>query len=169
MRALLAGGAGYVGVHTAVALLEAGHEVVLLDDLSNASAAAADRVARITGREAPLVVGDASDVGVVASVFDDHGPFDAIVHLAAFKAVGESTQKPLEYYDNNLNTTFALVRVGVARGIRSFLFSSTGTVYSDPASTTCSLVTMWPCASMRKPEPLPWPASMKATAGAAFA
>lgn len=133
MRALLAGGAGYVGAHTAVALLEAGHDVVLLDDLSNASAAAADRVAKITGRSVSLVVGDAADDDVIAAVFDAHGPFDAIVHLAAFKAVGESTQKPLEYYDNNLNTTFALLRVGIARGIRSFLFSSTGTVYSDPA------------------------------------
>jgi UDP-glucose 4-epimerase len=66
-------------------------------------------------------------------VFDEHGPIDAVVHLAAFKAVGESTQKPLDYYANNLGTTFALLRVGLARGIRSFVFSSTGTVYSDPA------------------------------------
>ncbi|WP_214466325.1 UDP-glucose 4-epimerase GalE [Microbacterium flavescens] len=133
MRALLAGGAGYVGAHTAVALLEAGHEVVLLDDLSNASAAVAERIGRITGKDVSLVSGDATDEGAIAAVFDEHGPFDAIVHLAAFKAVGESTQKPLDYYDNNLNTTFALLRVGMARGIRSFLFSSTGTVYSDPA------------------------------------
>ncbi|MET2010300.1 UDP-glucose 4-epimerase GalE [Microbacterium chocolatum] len=133
MRVLLAGGAGYVGAHTAVALLDAGHDAVLLDDLSNTSAVAADRIAQITGRTAPLVVGDASDDEVVAGVFDAHGPFDAIVHLAAYKAVGESTQKPLDYYANNLDTTFALLRVGLARGIRSFVFSSTGTVYSDPA------------------------------------
>ena len=133
MRVLLAGGAGYVGAHTAVALLEAGHEAVLLDDLSNTSDVAAERIARITGRPVALVVGDAADDAVVEAAFDRHGPFDAIVHLAAFKAVGESTQKPLEYYANNLGTTFALLRVGLARGIRSFLFSSTGTVYSDPA------------------------------------
>lgn len=133
MRVLLAGGAGFVGAHTAVALLDAGHEVVLLDDLSNTSAVAADRVAEIAGRPAPLVVGDASDDAVVAAVFDAHGPFDAIVNFAAFKAVGESTQKPVEYYANNLDTTFALLRVGRERGIRSFLFSSTGTVYTDPA------------------------------------
>ncbi|GAA3010860.1 UDP-glucose 4-epimerase GalE [Microbacterium aurantiacum] len=133
MRVLLAGGAGYVGAHTAVALLDAGHDAVLLDDLSNTSALAADRIAQITGKTAPLVVGDASDDAVVAGVFDAHGPFDAIVHLAAYKAVGESTQKPLDYYSNNLDTTFALLRVGLERGIRSFLFSSTGTVYSDPA------------------------------------
>lgn len=133
MRVLLAGGAGYVGVHTAVALLDAGHDVVLLDDLSGTSAIAADRVAQVTGRDCPLVVGDAADEAVVAQVFDDHGPIDAIIHLAAFKAVGESTQKPLDYYANNLDTTFALLRVGIARGIRSFVFSSTGTVYSDPA------------------------------------
>jgi UDP-glucose 4-epimerase len=133
MRVLLAGGAGYVGAHTAVALLDAGHEVVLLDDLSNTSEVAARRIEQITGKSAPLVVGDASDADVVGRAFDDHGPIDAIVHLAAFKAVGESLQKPLEYYANNLDTTFALIRVGVARGIRSFVFSSTGTVYSDPA------------------------------------
>ncbi|MET0296832.1 MAG: UDP-glucose 4-epimerase GalE [Microbacterium sp.] len=132
MRVLLAGGAGYIGAHTAVALLDAGHEVVLLDDLSGTSAVAAERVAAITGRPAPLVVGDAADAAVVERVFAEHGPIDAIVHLAAFKAVGESTQKPLEYYSNNLDTTFALLRAGIAHGIRSFVFSSTGTVYSDP-------------------------------------
>ncbi|MDE0546019.1 UDP-glucose 4-epimerase GalE [Microbacterium sp. C7(2022)] len=133
MRVLLAGGAGYVGTHTAVALLNAGHEAVLLDDLSGTHAVAAERVAQITGTSVPLVVGDAADDAVVSGVFDDHGPFDAIIHLAAFKAVGESTQKPLDYYSNNLDTTYALMRVGLARGIRSFVFSSTGTVYSDPA------------------------------------
>jgi UDP-glucose 4-epimerase len=133
MRVLLAGGAGYIGTHTAVALLEAGHEVVLLDDLSGTSAVAAERVAEITGRPVPLVVGDAADDVVVEQVFADHGPIHAIVHLAAFKAVGESTQKPLEYYSNNVDTTFTLLRAGIAHGIRSFVFSSTGTVYSDPA------------------------------------
>ncbi len=133
MRVLLAGGAGYIGAHTAVALLDAGHDVVILDDLSGTSAVAAERVTEITGRTAPLVVGDAADSAVVEQVFADHGPIDAIVHLAAFKAVGESTQKPLEYYSNNLDTTFALLRAGIAHGIRSFVFSSTGTVYSDPA------------------------------------
>ncbi|HAS32453.1 MAG TPA: UDP-glucose 4-epimerase, partial [Microbacterium sp.] len=133
MRVLLAGGAGYIGAHTAVSLLDAGHEVVLLDDLSGTSAVAAQRVERITGKSAPLVVGNAADDEVVESAFADHGPIDAIIHFAAFKAVGESTQKPLEYYANNLDTTFALLRVGLAHGIRSFVFSSTGTVYSDPA------------------------------------
>ena len=133
MRVLLAGGAGYIGAHTAVSLLDAGHEVVLLDDLSGTSAIAADRIETITGKPAPLVVGDAADDAVVESVFAEYGPIEAIVHLAAFKAVGESTQKPLEYYSNNVDTTFALLRVGLKHGIRSFVFSSTGTVYSDPA------------------------------------
>jgi UDP-glucose 4-epimerase len=132
MRVLLAGGAGYIGTHTAVALLDAGHDVVLLDDLSGTHEVAASRVEQITGKPAPLVVGDAADDAVVEAAFAEHGPIDAIVHLAAFKAVGESTQKPLEYYRNNLDTTFALLRVGLAHGIRSFVFSSTGTVYSDP-------------------------------------
>ncbi len=133
MRVLLAGGAGYIGTHTAVALIEAGHDAVLLDDLSNTSAVAAERVGEIVGRPVPLVVGDAADDEVVAGAFDEHGPFDAIIHLAALKAVGESTEKPLEYYANNLDSTFALLRVGLERGISSFVFSSTGTVYSDPA------------------------------------
>ena len=133
MRVLLAGGAGYIGTHTAVALLEAGHDVVLLDDLSNTNAVAAERVTEITGKPAPLVVGDAADDAVVAAAFDALGPFDAIIHFAAHTAVGESTQKPLQYYANNLDSTFALLRVGIERGIRSFVFSSTGTVYSDPA------------------------------------
>ncbi|MCQ8115732.1 GDP-mannose 4,6-dehydratase, partial [Vibrio parahaemolyticus] len=80
--------------HTAVALLEAGHDVVLLDDLSGTHAVAAERVEKITGKPAPLIIGDAADEAVVAAAFDDHGPIDAIIHLAAFKAVGESTQKP---------------------------------------------------------------------------
>ncbi|MDZ8200023.1 UDP-glucose 4-epimerase GalE [Microbacterium sp. SSW1-59] len=133
MRVLLAGGAGYIGAHTAVSLLDAGHDVVLLDDLSGTSAVAAQRVERITGKPAPLVVGNAADDEVVEGAFTEYGPIDAIIHFAAFKAVGESTQKPLEYYANNLDTTFALLRVGLAHGIRSFIFSSTGTVYSDPA------------------------------------
>ncbi len=133
MRVLLAGGAGYIGAHTAVALLDGGHEVVLLDDLSGTHAEAAVRIETITGRPAPLVIGDAADDAVVERTFDEFGPFDAILQFAAHKAVGESTQKPLQYYANNLGTTFALLRVGLTRGIRSFVFSSTGTVYSDPA------------------------------------
>lgn len=133
MRVLLAGGAGYIGAHTAVALIEAGHEPVLLDNLSNTSPAVSERIERITGAPAPLVVGDAADDEIVEGAFAQHGPFDAIIHFAALKAVGESTQKPLEYYANNLDTTFALLRVGLAHGIRSFVFSSTGTVYSNPA------------------------------------
>ncbi|MEV8267052.1 UDP-glucose 4-epimerase GalE [Microbacterium sp. NPDC076911] len=132
MRVLLAGGAGYIGTHTAISLLSNGHEAVLLDDLSGTHAVAAERVEQISGKKVPLVIGDAADDEVVSTTFDEHGPFDAIIHLAAFKAVGESTQKPLEYYSNNLDTTYALLRVGLSRGIRSFVFSSTGTVYSDP-------------------------------------
>lgn len=133
MKALLAGGAGYVGAHTAVALLDAGHDVVLLDTLGNTSAVVEQRIERITGRKAPLVLGDAADDEIVEGAFAEHGPFDAIIHFAAHKAVGESTQRPLDYYANNLDSTLALLRVGLAHGIRSFVFSSTGTVYSDPA------------------------------------
>ncbi|GAA4785128.1 UDP-glucose 4-epimerase GalE [Microbacterium gilvum] len=133
MRVLLAGGAGYIGAHTAVALLDAGHEVVLLDNLANTSDVVAARIEQITGTPVALVVGDAADDEVVEGAFAEHGPFEAIIHFAAHKAVGESTQKPLDYYANNLDSTFALLRVGLAHGIRSFVFSSTGTVYSNPA------------------------------------
>jgi UDP-glucose 4-epimerase len=133
MKVLLAGGAGYIGAHTAVSLLDAGHEVVLLDNLDNTSAVVEQRIEQITGKKAPLVIGDAADDEIVEQAFTEHGPFDAIIHFAAHKAVGESTQRPLDYYANNLDSTFALLRVGLARGIRSFVFSSTGTVYSDPA------------------------------------
>ncbi|WP_105567623.1 UDP-glucose 4-epimerase GalE [Microbacterium halophytorum] len=133
MRVLLAGGAGYVGTHTAIALIEAGHEAVLLDDLSNTSAEVTARIESITGKAAPLASGSAASVADVERVFDEFGPFDSIMHFAAKKAVGESVEKPLDYYRNNLGSTFALLEVGIARGIRSFIFSSTGTVYSDPA------------------------------------
>lgn len=133
MRVLLAGGAGYVGTHTAISLIEAGHDPVLLDNLANTSRVVPSRIAEITGRDVPLVVGDAGDDEHLEGAFDEYGPFDAIIQFAAHKAVGESVEKPLEYYANNLDTTYALLRVGLARGIRSFVFSSTGTVYSDPA------------------------------------
>jgi UDP-glucose 4-epimerase len=133
MRVLLAGGAGYVGTHTAIALLEAGHEAVLLDDLTNTSGVVTERIHQITGKRAPLVAGNAAHVEDVERAFDEHGPFDAIMHFAAKKAVGESVQKPLLYYRNNLDTTYTLMKVGLERGITSFIFSSTGTVYSDPA------------------------------------
>lgn len=133
MRVLLAGGAGYVGTHTAIALLDAGHDVVLLDDLTNTSGIVTERIHQITGKRAPLVAGNAANVEDVERAFDDHGPFDSIMHFAAKKAVGESVEQPLMYYRNNLDTTYTLVRVGLQRGISSFIFSSTGTVYSDPA------------------------------------
>ncbi|MGO1848408.1 UDP-glucose 4-epimerase GalE [Microbacterium sp.] len=133
MRVLLAGGAGYVGTHTAIALLESGHEAVLLDDMSNTSAVVAERIEQITGKRAPLADGSAASVDDVRRAFDEFGPFDSIMHFAAKKAVGESVEKPLEYYRNNLDTTFALLEVGIEHGIASFIFSSTGTVYSDPA------------------------------------
>ncbi|WP_309069093.1 NAD-dependent epimerase/dehydratase family protein, partial [Microbacterium sp.] len=97
MKVLLAGGAGYIGAHTAVALLDAGHEVVLLDSLDNTSAVVEQRIAQITGKSAPLVVGDAADDELVERAFDEHGPFEAVIHFAAHKAVGESTQRPLDY------------------------------------------------------------------------
>ena len=106
MRVLLTGGAGYIGSHTAIALVEAGHAVVVLDDLSNASPEAVARAARIAGAEIPLVVADAGDRAVVSGAIADHA-IDAVIHFAGRKAVGESVAHPLAYYRVNVGSAIA--------------------------------------------------------------
>ncbi len=129
MRVLLTGGAGFIGSHTALKLLEAGHEAVSLDNLSNASEESLRRVSRITGKEAPLVVGDCTREEDLERVFEKYAPIDAVIHFAGLKAVGESVEKPLDYYQNNLDATFALLRVMARHGCRTIVFSSSATVY----------------------------------------
>ena len=129
MKVLLTGGAGFIGSHTAVALLEAGHEIVALDNLYNSSPEALKRVEEITGKKAPLVVGDCTDEKDLRKVFEQYGPIDAVVHFAGLKAVGESVQKPLDYYQNNLDSTFTLLRVMRKYGCHALVFSSSATVY----------------------------------------
>ena len=128
MRVLLAGGAGYIGSHTALCLLQAGYQVVVLDNLSNSSPEALKRVEEITGKEAPLIVGDCSDEGTVASVFEQYA-IDVVIHFAGLKAVAESVEKPLDYYQNNLNATMTLCRVMPRFGCHTLVFSSSATVY----------------------------------------
>ncbi|AWB90134.1 UDP-glucose 4-epimerase GalE [Homoserinimonas hongtaonis] len=131
MRVLLTGGAGYIGTHVAVELIEQGHSVVIADDLSNSSAEAVRRVEQITGASIPLVVADLSRPGQADHVLAEH-PVDAIIHLAAFKAVGESVAQPLEYYRNNIDSTLELLAAMKRHGVSRFVFSSSGTAYEEP-------------------------------------
>lgn len=133
MRVLLTGGAGYIGTHTAVELAAAGHEPVLFDALYNSRAEAVRRVERITGRSVPFVEGDCADRAAVERAFDGHRP-DAIVHCAGLKAVGDSTERPLAYYRNNLDGLLTLCEVMDERGVGRIVFSSSATVYGDPAT-----------------------------------
>jgi UDP-glucose 4-epimerase len=131
---LVTGGAGYIGSHTCVELLRAGRDVVVVDDLSNASMEAVRRVEELGGRGlAEFVQADVRDAAALSGVFARHD-VEAVIHFAAKKAVGESVALPREYYDNNLNSLLVLVRVMAAAGVKSLVFSSSATVYGDPAS-----------------------------------
>jgi UDP-glucose 4-epimerase len=132
-KILVTGGAGYIGSHTVLELLEAGFEVVVLDNLSNASPESLERVAQLTGRSATLVEGDLRDEPLLERMLAEHH-FDATIHFAGLKAVGESVEKPLSYYDNNVAGTLVLLRRLDAAGVRRIVFSSSATVYGDPTS-----------------------------------
>ena len=125
---LLTGGAGFIGSHIAVELLQDGYDVVIADDLSNSRADVIDRIEKITGRRPVFYRIDATDGAALAKVFDEQ-PIDAAVHLAGFKAVGESVQKPIEYYRNNLDTTLTLLETMRSYDVRRLVFSSSATVY----------------------------------------
>ena len=128
MRVLLTGGAGYIGSHTALCLLNAGHDVVVLDNLNNSSPESLRRVEELTGKQAPLIVGDCTDETTVSGVFGQYS-IDAVIHFAGLKAVGESVEKPLDYYQNNLDATMTLCRVMPRFGCNVLVFSSSATVY----------------------------------------
>lgn len=134
MRVLLTGGAGYIGAHVAIALIEAGHDVIVADDLSNSRAEAVARVERITGAKVPLLVADARDEEALAAFVREHAPVDAVVHLAGLKAVGESVAEPVRYYDVNVGSSLTLLKVMQREGIPAIVFSSSATVYGDPES-----------------------------------
>jgi len=134
MNILVTGGAGYIGSHTCVELLQSGHEVVVLDDLSNAEADVIDRIGRITGTTPAFVHGDLRDRALLEQTFAAHG-FQAVVHFAGLKAVGESVAEPLRYYDVNVYGSLVLFETMQKFGVKTLIFSSSATVYGEPAST----------------------------------
>ena len=133
MRILVTGGAGYIGSHTAIELLAANHDVVLLDNLGNSSPAAVDAVRSIAEREVPFVECDIRDRERLDEVFATND-FDAVIHFAALKAVGESVRRPLAYYDNNVTGSQRLLERMVAHGVSTVVFSSSASVYGDPVT-----------------------------------
>ncbi|WP_396329951.1 UDP-glucose 4-epimerase GalE [Burkholderia anthina] len=128
---LVTGGAGYIGSHTAVELLDNGYDVVIVDNLVNSKAESVRRIERITGRTPAFHQVDVCDEAALAKVFDAH-PITGTIHFAALKAVGESVAKPIEYYQNNLGGLLAVLKVMRERNVRQFVFSSSATVYGVP-------------------------------------
>jgi len=130
---LITGGTGYIGSHTVVELMAAGHDVFILDNLCNSKASVLDRIQRIVGRRPRFEQIDVRDRPALRRIFSSHR-FDAVVHFAGLKAVGESVEKPLEYYDNNVSGGVALLDCMGESGLRTIVFSSSATVYGEPAT-----------------------------------
>lgn len=133
MKILVTGGAGYIGSHTCVELLMGGHEVFVIDNLSNSSAVVFDRIERICKRRPAFHEADVRSRDRVAEILSLHG-IEAVIHFAGLKAVGESVAQPLRYYDNNVTGSLALFDAMAAAGVRKLVFSSSATVYGDPHS-----------------------------------
>ena len=132
MKILLTGGAGFIGSHTIVELDNAGNEVVVVDNFVNSKKETLERVAQIIGKQVQYYKADIRDREALEAVFSEH-QFDAVIHFAGLKAVGESVAKPLEYYENNMSGTFVLLDVMRTHGCKNIIFSSSATVYGDPA------------------------------------
>ena len=132
MKILVTGGAGYIGSHTCIELLNEGHEVVVMDNLYNASEKALERVEKITGKKVVFYKEDMLNKEGMNKIFEEQ-KIDAVIHFAGLKAVGESVAKPLEYYHNNMTGTFNLCDVMRNHGVKNLIFSSSATVYGDPA------------------------------------
>jgi UDP-glucose 4-epimerase len=131
-KILITGGAGYIGSHTAIELWNAGMEPIILDDLSNSDARVIDRLEEITGKRFAFYQGDCNKKSLLKSIADKHN-IEGVIHFAAFKAVGESTQQPLKYYRNNVGSLLVLLKFMDERGIKDLVFSSSCTVYGQPA------------------------------------
>ena len=132
MAILVTGGAGYIGSHTCIELINAGYDVVVLDSLSNSSEKSLERVAKITGKKIPFYKVDILDKEGMNEIFEKES-IDSVIHFAGLKAVGESVAKPLEYYHNNITGTLLLCDVMRAHNVKNIIFSSSATVYGDPA------------------------------------
>ena len=130
---LVTGGTGYIGSHTCVALAQAAHDIVILDNLSNSQESVLDRLEILCGTRPQFVHGDVRDAALLDRIFAGH-PIRAVIHFAGLKAVGESVEKPLEYYDNNVHGTLELLAAMRRAGVKTLVFSSSATVYGDPAS-----------------------------------
>jgi UDP-glucose 4-epimerase len=131
MNILLTGGAGYIGSHTAVVLSQAGHEVVLLDNLSNSSCSVLERLQKILGKALPFIEVDVRETDVVEKVLREY-KIDAVIHFAGLKAVGESIANPILYYANNVQGSISLLQAMQKVGTKTLVFSSSATVYGEP-------------------------------------
>lgn len=131
MAILVTGGAGYIGSHTVLALLERGDDVIVIDNLSNSSKESLDRVAELAGKKPTLYVADILDKNVLKEIFSTHSITD-VIHFAGLKSVGESVKKPLEYYENNVVGSMVLLNEMLLAGVNSLIFSSSATVYGNP-------------------------------------
>lgn len=134
MSILVTGGTGYIGSHACVELLCAGYKIVVVDNLSNSCEESLHRVEKITGKTVPFIKADLCDVEAIEAVFAQHPDIEAVIHFAGLKAVGESVRKPIEYYSNNLISTMVLLKIMRDHGVKNLVFSSSATVYGDPAS-----------------------------------
>ncbi|GKX54287.1 UDP-glucose 4-epimerase [Leminorella grimontii] len=133
MNVLITGGLGYIGSHTCVQLIEAGHSPIVIDNLCNSKRSVLSRIAQLTGQEPVFYQGDIRDEALLENIFAHHA-IDAVIHFAALKAVGESVQKPLEYYENNIHGSLTLVKAMRKAGVKNFIFSSSATVYGEQPS-----------------------------------
>lgn len=133
MKILVTGGTGYIGSHTVVSLINSGHDVVIVDNLSNSKIQVLDRLYKITGKKIKFYKADVRNEKKLFAIFKKEN-FHGVIHFAGFKAVGESVEKPLEYYQNNLESTFTLMKTMKTFGVKNLVFSSSATVYGKPAS-----------------------------------
>ena len=137
-KILVSGGAGYIGSHTVLALLKSGYQVIVLDNFSNSSPESLRRVAKLASREPVVIHGDLTDNRTLHQIFSENDDISAVIHFAALKAVGESTEQPLKYYKNNVSGSVLLLEVMEQFGVKNLVFSSSCTVYGEPEKVPIS-------------------------------